>query len=104
MASLERADDRVTGRLEMEERMSMRRVLAAADMSARQADAQGNPLLAECHALLAPLGSRRRIADQLEMLTAVVGLDCIQFRLHGRWIPGMATPGPGAIISVGTRG
>ena len=81
MASLERADDRMTGRLEMDERMRMRRVLATADMSARQAYAQGNPLLAECHALLAALRSGRRVADQLEVLAAVVGVGSV-LRFH----------------------
>src|SRR6185437_15871929 len=71
LAALERGDHRVTRVVVVLQRVRVRRILAAADVAAREADAKLRPRLAERQAFLAAVGDRRDIADRIEVLAAV---------------------------------
>ena len=62
LAGLERADDRMAGRLRVRGRVLARRVVAAADVPALEADAQVAPDAAVAQALLAAVGRLRQLA------------------------------------------
>ena len=62
----------MAGRVEMRERVSVRRILATSDMTAGKADAQFIPRPALSQALLAAVGARLRILDRIEVLAAIV--------------------------------
>lgn len=63
LAGLERPDDRVTRGVRMRGRMPVRRLVAAADVPAIQANPQVEPLLSRCEALLAPVDGVRKFEE-----------------------------------------
>src|SRR2546426_969456 len=68
LSGLEASDDRMVGLVEVEGGVLPGRVVATADMPARQAQSQMDPLAARFKALLAPgRGARLRILDPIEM-------------------------------------
>lgn len=84
-AALKRGDHRVTGRIEVRERMSVFRILAASDMTTGETDAKLIPRYPERKALLAAVGARFHGLYLAEMFTmhvhvrqTVVGWDAKQ--------------------------
>src|ERR1700737_356056 len=74
LAGLQRADDRVTGGVEMLGRVLVLGRVAAADVTAAHAQAQVHPGIAHRHALLAALRPRRDSLHVLQMLAGHVQL------------------------------
>src|SRR5690349_7373390 len=73
LARLERADDRVLGRALMGGRVAVRRVVAATDVPALQADAEVQPLAPDAQAVLAAGDLRGQLAE----------LDLVEVRADG---------------------
>jgi len=69
LARLERLDDRMRDRPRVLRRVLVRRRVAAADVAARHAAPQVQPVAAHGEALLAALGAGRRIEDLVEVGT-----------------------------------
>ena len=67
-------DDRVMRRLEVCARVPVRRIIAAADMTAPAAEAQMHPLAADLEALFAALGARR---DHLDGRQCACSRSCV---------------------------
>ena len=67
LAGLEGLDDWVTAMMEMTSRVPMRRGIAAADVTAGEAQAQMHPARADSQAILAAFGTRRYIANHFQM-------------------------------------
>jgi hypothetical protein len=67
LAALERLDQRMAGCLEMRVGMTIRRFVAAADVTADQADAQMDPRIAILEAFLAALRAGPHAPDLVQM-------------------------------------
>src|ERR1700693_5406241 len=67
LSRFEGLDDRVPAVVEMLPRMPMRRGVAAADVTAGQAQAQMHPPRPNSQAILAALGARDDVADHVQM-------------------------------------
>src|SRR5262249_38410491 len=77
-AGLERADDRVTGLLEVEDGVAVLRVRAAAPVAAREADAEGDP---------APPGRDAFGADVADRLDLEIDVALVRARQRDRHRP-----------------
>jgi hypothetical protein len=64
---LERADDRVAGAMEVFRGVLVLGLIAAAYVSADHTEPQVDPAVTHLEALLAPIGLRLNVLDQIEM-------------------------------------
>ena len=89
LATLERCNQRMTGRVEMLQRMRVARILAAADMAAGETHAKLVPRRAKREAFLATVGARRYLSNLAHMFATLsqryhIGVDGLTDSLRAR--------------------
>ena len=80
LATIERCNQRMTGRVEMLKRVRIRRILAASDMATREAYAKLVPLAIERDAFLAAARARRYLSDLTYMFARFGHFDAFYHR------------------------